>query len=243
MGIGTNLPPIMPGSGGTTPQGYSSFGSSPLGTSGPVRRHAQDFSTGELDQYKERRKATVSIHQAISGKDGNTKSSSIFHAGNNDLRPVSSVAHMGEANVEHAYDGQEYSRDADDRRYDYAQRRNMARKRTEAKAAAVLAKKMAKKGTLQPGTGSQYQASGASGFKKKLAAYVRGNRTSLKNISAEDRKLFEQAVAKHAKGKSAGADWGRKDKASLKSAMKREWKSGNITKGDYQDFSKIIKKF
>lgn len=235
MGIQGNLPPIIAGGSGSSP-----MGSNPLAPStGPVRRHAQDLSTSQLNQHRDRQRATVSMNQSMSGRG--TKTSSVFRVADHIQRAKSSIAHVGEPDIESRY-GSQSSEEADDLRYAYSQGLIRARKNKEAKAALKEAKKMVKQDAthLKVGGGGSFTKSGAAGFHKKLRHHFKKYRGTYKNISKADSKIFEDAISKYAARKRTGSKWGFTEKRNLKRDMYKQFKSGSITREDLKDFRKLI---
>ncbi len=207
-----NLPPILPTRGPSN---------SPKMPSGPSR--AQDFSVSNLRQTKDAEEHVVSLGQIMRQKRDAEMGK------NTERRSVSSssVNHPGRGNsILDTLDDPQAQEEARDRRRDaYAKKSIKERKAKEAK------------GILEVKTGSGFRK---KVFKKDLAKLVRKNPSKYRNISKDDRELFEKVVTERATAKRTGSKFDRLDGKKMKKSIRKAKISGEITKQDQNDFKKII---
>ena len=109
---------------------------------------AQDFSTAQLKQHKERAAATTSVGRAIERSRGAGPRTSVNHVGRSAQSAATSIAHPtgrptdAQTSANHAMsttgtDGQNVVNESQDqKRYEFARRKIMQRKAQERKNAA-----------------------------------------------------------------------------------------------------------
>ena len=216
----SNLPPVMPvGSSGAKPN--------------PSTGHAQNFSTSQLKQHKERAKATTSIGHAGDDPADKTATTSIHHQGKERAQARTSINSPAQM-VNDGDDG--YDQEAADRRR-YAHIRGKIKER-QAKEAEELA--MSKPGKVALRKGRSFKLSGFGGLKKTMRGVVKKDRYQKKGMSASDRKILNKIIEDRAKNKSTGSKFSFRDRRKLGREARKHYKSGSISYSDYKNFKKII---
>jgi hypothetical protein len=226
--------------------------SKPSAPSSSISR-AQNLSTTQLQQHKDRKKATTSIGRAIRRDSGSAPSTSISHPGGYAQDATTSINHQ-QGNVKRSVNeqaGYDEQAEADNRRYSYMQRRIRARKAKARIAEAKEAKKVEKevkkmtttssgKHKLSVGAGGTFTKGGSSGLHRRLGKFFKKHRDTYKNVSKSDRDFFEGLLTEQASKKRTGTSYGFREKKAMKSKVNKAWRSGQISKQDASDFKNII---
>ena len=149
----------------------------------------------------------------------------------------------------------EYSEQAEERRYSSVKRLIRERKKKE-HAAAVAAGKITKETGSSAGsglpssahtelklkTGAGFKISGVSGIKRQLSRMRLKNRATFKNVSKENMEYLEGLISDRAKLKRTGQGFTRKDRVAMKKKVWKDYKKGDsgLTRDDWKDFRKIV---
>lgn len=200
----------------------------------PPTAHAQSQFVSQLNQEKDRLRATTSVDRAMRGED-NAPTSSVFRHGQTDA-PTTSVFHPGQTT-----DSFERPDDAairDRLRYQHIRQMVKARQETETESQEAIA---AKDSSVPIRVGKQFRQTGASSVKKVIRRLVKGDRAEYKNISNADRGELKQILENRLQQKKTGTDINRLDRLAMKRAAYKSYRSGTISKADLRDFKGIIK--
>lgn len=226
--MGQNLPPVLP-------SGPSSMPSRPQTS---VRRNAGNISVSATQQKKDIEGAAVSMNQMMSGKRGAQPTSSVTRIGANAHSEAStSITHTNEAKHSiHEYETAEEEAARDYRRDSYIRRMIKKRKAAEAQAA----KEAAANAGIHTGIGKVFRKTGVTGFRRRMNKMFRKDRATYKNLSAADKKLFEDIVEETLDPQPVGHKTSRLDRKKMGRKVFKKWKEGKITKSDYKDMKKII---
>lgn len=198
--------------------------------------HAQNFSVSQLNYKKDIQNAKVSINQITQPLSQAT--TSITHVGQHNPTTTTSVAHVGESQV---LADEVSQQEADDRRYAFFQRRLMAKKHAE-ELAKIKIEAEANSGSYTEKivgnikTGSGFKTTGVMGAKRQLHHMVKHNPEKYKNLSTGDQKYFLETVKPYAKAVGAGKGFNRYQRRAMKYKFLRDYRSGKISKADYDDF-------
>jgi len=224
-----NLPPVLPTSSG------SSKSNSPLTS---IKRNAGDVSIGQTQQKKDVAAANVSMHQAMQKKVGNAPTTSVYRIGQDADNISTSISRPADARRSiYQEEGQEEAA-RDYRRFSYIRRKIKERKAAQARVEKEIQKSS---GGIQAGIGSGYRKTGVTSFRRRMENMFRKNRATYKNLSAKDKKMFEDIVEGHLSKKATGKAINRLDRRKMGLEVYKNWKSGKITKTDYQDMKRIIR--
>lgn len=224
-----NLPPVLPTGGSST---------TPSRPQTSIRRNAGDLKVSSTQQKRDIEGASVSMNQAMNKKAGVLPTTSITHVGQN-ANTISTSVNSGN-NARHSiYEGEtaEEERNRDYRRDSYIRRLIKKRKAAEVQVAKKVAK--AKSG-IQAGIGSGFRKTGVTSFRRRMEKMFHTNRATYKNLSAKDKKMFEDIVEGHLSKKATGKAINRLDRRKMGMDVFKKWQNGEITKNDYQDMKKII---
>lgn len=194
-----------------------------------ARAHAQDFSTSQLHQRKERSAAITSMARALS-RDS--------HQG-----PSSSIARALRGETAHADD--EYSMYSDKDREEIRSRlryQHIRKMMKEKKTAIETEKQATKQHGLHIKTGRTYSSSGYGGAKKSLRKEIRkGKHSKYKHLSSADKKHLEEIIEYGGKHETIGGTYSYSTKKSMSKKAWEKYKQGDISKQDYKTFKGIIR--
>lgn len=202
----------------------------PSVSSGRIGR-AQDFSVSKLQDKKDRENAKVSIEQ-IARQGENRPVSSVAHLSGQTLTSAS-VAHTGTAASSSIY-GENYDKEADERRYEYIRGLAMARRKEKEAAGA--------KSIYDTGvkTGALFKTTGVLGMRRSLIRARYQKPGEFKNLSSKDRQYFEDLIKKYVKGVPTGAGIGHHARRAMKQHILRDRRKGAVNVEDANDFYKMI---
>ncbi len=89
--------------------------------------------------------------------------------------------------------------------------------------------------------GDTMKVEGIGGVKKEMDKIFRkGKDSTYKNISSDERKLFEDMIVDVAKRKSTGSQFTETEKKDMSYRLYQEQKAGRISSQDKKDFKKLI---
>lgn len=224
-----NLPPVLPSTGKSLPISGSSS-------------HAQDFSVSILNQKKDRDNAKVSMNQVLSGRTSSSAVTSVVHMVDRNQKAVSSVAHIGEA--EQGADDF-YDKDADDRRYEYMQRKMMSKRAEATVNDQVKEREEVSKdgayGAIKMKTGSAFRTdSHVSSLKRQMYRLRKKNPLAFKNISDKDQKYYINLIKPYMKGVRPGVGIDRRNRRAMKYQIEMDRRKGIVSMQDAKDFWKMI---
>lgn len=192
---------------------------------------AQDFSVSKLQVKKDRENAKVSMEQ-LARQGENRPVSSVAHLSGQTLTSTS-VAHQGTAISGSIY-GENYDKEADERRYEYIRRLAMARKKEKEAAGAKSIYDIGVK------TGALFKTTGVLGLRRGLIRARYQKPGEFKNLSSKDRQYFEDLIKKHVKGVPAGVGIGRHARRAMKQQILRDRRKGIVNVEDANDFYNMI---
>ncbi|PIR76510.1 MAG: hypothetical protein COU32_01650 [Candidatus Magasanikbacteria bacterium CG10_big_fil_rev_8_21_14_0_10_42_10] len=199
-----------------------------------ISAHAQNFATTKLNQQKERDAASVSMGRVIQKKEYGESGG-----------PSTSIDHIIQGIPGHgdAYAGYtDEERDEIRTRLRYQHIRKMNQEKQEAALAEAQASAN-QQDTLHIKTGTTHSTSGWGGMKKSLKKeFKKGKHTDYKNLSSSDKKHLEDIIKEHSVHGSIGGSHSYSTKKSMGQASWKKYKEGHITKEDYKDFKRIIRK-
>ena len=141
--------------------------------------------------------------------------------------------------------------EADDLRYSYVRKLIKARQAKEQRDAAqkgmvidkegkMVSTKIPGKLEMHLGTGATFHRGLRGGLDKTMKKMFRQHKYTMRNISATDRQLLGDIIAKHAANRGTGVGYGWADKKRMKNEVQQLYNAKKISKVDMGDFKKII---
>lgn len=198
---------------------------------------ASDLTVSSLQQHRDRAQASTSMNRVINKSQGSQAVSSINRIGQ-DSHVSTSISHPTSGDVQNFEDGVDRDAVRDRLRYQHVRQAIKQRKAEEALASAGTKKSVYNTGidTSSPG----FLRRGPKGYERHIFRMVKQNKSTYKNLSKTDQRHFLDVVEPHARATHVGFGFGRIARKQMKKQLRRDFKTGVISKEDMKDMRRMV---